>query len=243
VPHAAAGYPFGVPRARSTVSSKRVVRVARRQAPKRRRVIRRLENDERRAQLLAMGRAAFAAAPYDEVSIDDLAKKAKLSKGLFYYYFPTKRDLYIAGLEETSQELVDKLVTNVAKETAPRQRAIAGVEAYLDHVESQGSAFVALMRGGIGSDPEVTAVLEKVRVGILEEFMQGNPISAYLRSRPHSRIAIRSWIGMVEAASIEWLSSKEIPKSAVRDLLVDALFDLLTRLLGAADIGRWNSPT
>src|SRR5215204_1265208 len=112
----------------------------------------RLENDERRAQLLALGRHAFSSNSYDEVSIDELAKKAKLSKGLFYYYFPTKRDLYIAGLKETSQELVDKLVTNVKKETAPRERALAGVTAYLDHVESQGGAFVALMRGGIGSD-------------------------------------------------------------------------------------------
>jgi len=207
-------------------------------------VIRRLDNDERRAQLLAMGRAAFAAHPYDEVSIDDLAKKAKLSKGLFYYYFPTKRDLYIAGLEETSQELLDKLVTNVAKQTAPRERALAGVDAYLDHVESQGTAFVALMRGGIGSDPEVTAVLEKVRVGILDEFMQGNPISTYLRTRPLSRIAIRAWIGTVEAASIEWLSSKDdVPKQMVRDLLVDSLFDLLTRLLGNDDASRFRNQT
>jgi AcrR family transcriptional regulator len=210
-------------------------------APKRRRVIRRLENDERRAQLLALGRTAFASHPYDEVSIDDLAKKAKLSKGLFYYYFPTKRDLYIAGLTETSQELVDKLVTNVAKETAPRERALAGVDAYLAHVESQGSAFVALMRGGIGSDPQVTAVLEKVRLGILDEFLTGNPISTFLRTRPLSRIAIRSWIGMVEAASIEWLATKEIPKSEVRDMLVDQLFSLLTKVLGQADADRWRN--
>ncbi len=207
-------------------------------APKRR-VIRRLDNDQRRAQLLAMGRAAFAAHPYNEVSIDDLAKKAKLSKGLFYYYFPTKRDLYIAGLRETSQELIDKLITNVAKHTAPRERALAGVEAYLEHVESQGSAFVALMRGGIGNDPEVTAVLERVRLGILDEFMSGNPISAFLRSRPLSRIAIRSWIGMVEAASIEWLSSRDLPRETVRDLLVDSLFDLLARVLGRRDLAQF----
>jgi AcrR family transcriptional regulator len=223
------------------VSKRTVKKASSRSAPKRRRVIRRLENDERRAQLLAMGRAAFASHPYDEVSIDDLAKKAKLSKGLFYYYFPTKRDLYIAGLQETSQELVDKLVTNVKKETAPRERAMAGVTAYLDHVESQGSAFVALMRGGIGSDPEVTAVLEKVRVGIQDEFLEGNPISSFLKARPISRIAIRSWIGMVEAASIEWLARKETSKEEVRDLLVDQLFDMMTRVLGASDANRWRN--
>ncbi|CAN5917892.1 hypothetical protein BH11MYX3_BH11MYX3_28310 [soil metagenome] len=65
--------------------------------PAKRKVIR-LDNEQRRAELLAMGVAAFAKRHYDEVSIDDLAAKAKISKGLFYYYFPTKRDLYIAGL-------------------------------------------------------------------------------------------------------------------------------------------------
>jgi AcrR family transcriptional regulator len=201
--------------------------------PKRKRVITRLENDARRAQLLALGRAAFQSRPYDEVSIDDLAAKAKLSKGLFYYYFPTKRDLYIAALQETAQELLDKLVSNVAREKTPRERALAGVEAYLDHVESQGTAFVSLMRGGIGADPEVAAVLERVRSDLLDEFIAGNPIGSFLRQKPLSRIAIRSWIGMVEAASIEWLATPGAPKEPVRDLLVDLLFEVLTRVIGA----------
>lgn len=199
----------------------------------------RLDNDERRAQLLAMGRHAFATHSYDEVSIDDLAKKAKLSKGLFYYYFPTKRDLYIAGLRETARELVSKLVGAVPRDLPPRERAIISVDAYLDHVASQGSGFVALMRGGIGSDPEVAAVLERVRASIVDEFLSGAPISAVLRSRPLSRIAIRGWIGMVEAVSIEWLANKELDRVAVRDLLVDLLFDLLMRILDPKDAARY----
>jgi AcrR family transcriptional regulator len=201
-------------------------------APKRKRVIRRLENDERRAQILALGRAAFAAHPYDEVSIDTVAAKAKLSKGLFYYYFPSKRDLYIAVVQATARDMTEKLVSSVEQKHTPRERALAGVEAYLDHVESQGQAFVSLMRGGIGSDPQIAGVLEQVRTDMLDKFMSGTPISAFLQVRPLSRIAIRAWIGMVEAASIEWLSSKDLKKEPVRDLLVDQLFDLLTRVLG-----------
>ena len=198
-------------------------------APK---VIRRLENDERRAQLLAIGRKAFAAHPYDEVAIDTLAAKAKLSKGLFYYYFPTKRDLYIAVVEATARELNDALMSAVQERTTPRERAQAGVQAYLEHVATHGHAFVALMRGGLGADPEIAKVLDKVRAEILEKFMKGQPISAFLQARPLSLIAIRAWIGMVEAASIEWLASTNLPKEPVRDLLVDMLFDLLTKVLG-----------
>jgi len=203
-------------------------------------VIRRLDNDERRAQLLALGQAAFASHPYDEVSIDELARKAKLSKGLFYYYFPTKRDLYIAGLRDTSQGLVHKL-TSVPRDLPPRERAAAAVDAYLDSVSTQGSSFIALMRGGIGSDPEVAKVVEGVRLGILDEFLSGAPLSALLKTRPISPIAIRGWIGMVESASIEWLSHQDVPREAVRDLLVDLLFELLTRVLGAEDSTRFRA--
>ena len=65
----------------------------------------RLETDERRAQLLELAKRAFSDRSYDDVSIDDLAREAKISKGLLYHYFPTKRDLYVAGLSEIADEL------------------------------------------------------------------------------------------------------------------------------------------
>lgn len=216
-----------------------MARAAPRRIVRKKKKLVRLDNDERRAQLLAMGRQAFSASSYDEVSIDDLARKAKLSKGLFYYYFPTKRDLYIAGLRETAQELVAKLVGTVPHDLPPRERATISLDAYLDHVASQGSGFVALMRGGIGSDPEVAAELEKVRASIVDELLTGAPISAALRQRPLARIAIRGWIGMVEAVSIEWLADETLDRVAVRDLLVDMLFDLLTRILDPKDAQKY----
>lgn len=211
--------------------SRPAVRAKRAAPPKRRRVIRRLDNDERRAQLLALGQAAFVSHPYDEVSIDDLARKAKISKGLFYYYFPTKRDLYVAGLRDTSAALIRKL-QGVPRDLDPRARALAAVDAYLETVGAQRGSFVALMRGGIGSDPEVAKVVEGVRVGILNEFLDGPAVGPLLRAKPLSPIAIRGWIGMVEAASIEWASDQKVPRDQLRDLLVDNLFAMLTRLLG-----------
>jgi hypothetical protein len=95
------------------------------------------------------------------------------------------------------------------------------------------------MRSGVGSDPEVAGVLERVRVAILDEFLQGAPISKVLSSRPMARIAIRSWIGLVEAASIEWLAKRDVPRDSVRDLLVDALFDMLAKVLAPRDAKRY----
>src|SRR5687767_328836 len=92
----------------------------------------RLENDQRRAQLLALGVQAFSERTYDDVSIDDIAKAAGISKGLLYHYFPTKRDLYLAGLRATAAELIAS-TTAATSDMAmpPLERMRAGLDAYL----------------------------------------------------------------------------------------------------------------
>src|SRR3954469_6544692 len=119
----------------------------------------RLEVDERRAQLLAHGLAFFSAHAYDEVSIDDVAKEAGISKGLLYHYFPTKRAFYIATLRELSGQLLAR--TESDRALSPLERARAGLDAYLVYVERHGAAYSALLRSGIGSDPEALRVVEE----------------------------------------------------------------------------------
>jgi AcrR family transcriptional regulator len=55
----------------------------------------RLQVDERRTQLLELGLRLFTDRSYDELSIDDIARAAGISKGLLYHYFPSKRDYYV----------------------------------------------------------------------------------------------------------------------------------------------------
>ena len=104
----------------------------------------RLDNDQRRAQLLELGKRAFSDRAYDDVSIDDLARVAGISKGLLYHYFPTKRDLYVAGLREIADELVEAIV-RVPVSLAPIDQVRTSVDAYLEHVMRHSRAFVALM--------------------------------------------------------------------------------------------------
>src|SRR3954470_13406333 len=141
-------YSHAVPPVRRAI--RRVAKVATR-GQRRPRV--RLDNDARRAQLLLLARKAFSEQSYDEVSIDNLAREAKISKGLLYHYFPTKRDLYIAGLTEIANELV-AAITMVPDDAPPIERVRMGLDAYLGYVMDHSRSFVSLMRGGIGSDPE-----------------------------------------------------------------------------------------
>ena len=52
----------------------------------------------RRQKLIEIGLDLFSHHVYEEVSIDDIAEIADISKGLLYYYFPTKHDFYLVTL-------------------------------------------------------------------------------------------------------------------------------------------------
>jgi AcrR family transcriptional regulator len=206
---------------------RRAVRRALRRAgarPKRRV---RLDNDQRRAQLLALARAAFSDRAYDDVSIDDLAREAKISKGLLYHYFPTKRDLYVAGLREIADELV-AAITSVPADLAPIDRVRTSLDAYLDHITRHARAFVSLMRGGIGSDPEVAAVIEAVRTKLFEQFLTDTPFAPVLQGNARFETTVRGWIGFVESATIDWCTNPRLTREELRELFVQILFQIMT---------------
>jgi AcrR family transcriptional regulator len=190
----------------------------------------RLDTDERRAQLLQLARKAFSDRSYDEVSIDDLAREAKISKGLLYHYFPTKRDLYVAGLREIADELIERC-TKIPANLPPIERVKAGLDAYLDHVWQHSRAFVSLMRGGIGSDPEVMVVVEDVRTKLFEAFLAETPFTAVTAKDPKFQIAVRGWIGFVESASLDWCANPRLDRPALRDFLAQVLLGILQSVL------------
>lgn len=182
----------------------------------------RLLVDERRAQLLELGIRAFSERSYDEVSIDDLARAAGVSKGLLYHYFATKRDFYVAALDQSSRELL--ALTLTPDSAPPAERIESGLLAYLDYVEHHGHAYVALMRGGIGSDAEVQSILERTRATFVERIKESIPKGL---ATPLVRITLRGWVGFVEATSIEWLSRRTVPRHKLVLLLASVLLHSL----------------
>lgn len=183
----------------------------------------RLEVDERRAQLVALGLEQFARRAYDEVSIEDVARAAGISKGLLYHYFPTKRDYYVATLREAAAGLLARTETPI--ELPPMDRLAAGLDAYLDYVEEHGPAYAALMRGGIGSDPEVAAVVEQTRLAFVDRLVAESPIE---QPTAMLRVALRGWLGMVEATSLDWYDERPVSRVLLRDLLAATLPHVVT---------------
>src|SRR6201992_1369364 len=84
---------------------------------------RRLTPDARRAQLLRAGEAVFTARAFDDVSIEDIAEAAGVSKNLLYHYFSGKRELYLETIRAAANEMLERAAPAMSLEPIERLRS------------------------------------------------------------------------------------------------------------------------
>ena len=80
-----------------------------------------LSETERRAQILRAARSVFIEEGFRVARVSDVAKRAGLSKGAVYFYFPSKKELFLALVHEeheNTHSFID------AAEQDPRPAAI-----------------------------------------------------------------------------------------------------------------------
>jgi AcrR family transcriptional regulator len=179
----------------------------------------RLSTDARRQQLVALGVEMFSERPFDDVSIDDIAVSAGISKGLLYHYFPSKRDFYVAVVRHSADEM--EAITETDPQLAPLERLSVGLDRYLDYVDTHARGYATVLRAGIGSDPEVAAIVERVRAAMARRIL--DDLGGEDTLPPGVRIAVRGWVGFTEAAVLEWLEHRDLTRDELRDLLIQAL--------------------
>ena len=182
---------------------------------------------------MELGIEVFSRRAYDEVSVDDVAAQAGISKGLLYHYFATKRDFYV----ETVREVAARLLVSTAPDPAqpPPEQLEAGLRAYLEFARRHGPVYASLMRGGVGADREVTRVMEHAREALVDRItdairgLPGAPTSPGLG--PMLRLAMRGWIGFVESTCLEWIVKREPAPEQLLALWVSLLVELLPKVV------------
>ncbi|MEU0651061.1 helix-turn-helix domain-containing protein [Streptomyces albogriseolus] len=187
---------------------------------------RRLSVEERRSQLLEAALSLFAHRAPEEVSLDDVAEAAGVSRPLVYRYFPGgKQQLYEAALKSAADELRDCFDEPQVGPLLPR--LTRAVERYLAFVGRHDAGFSALLQGGsVVETSRTTAIVDGVRRAAAEHILRHLGVD---EPGPRLRMTIRMWITAVEAASLIWLDEdKQPPPEELRDWLVEQFVALLT---------------
>ena len=186
---------------------------------------RRLDADARRSQLVEAGLALARLVPLTEISADDVARQAGVSKGLVFHYFPTQRDLQAAILRRAVADMVGLL--DLTPDLPVDQRLRAGLDAFIAYIEQQPISYLSLTRG-TAAVPQLQEIFEETRsavVGLIQRALGLETLPAGLR------IAIRGWIAMVEETVLHWLDGD---KPILRDQLITYLQQAAIKMLPEA---------
>ncbi|WP_405587458.1 TetR/AcrR family transcriptional regulator [Streptomyces sp. NBC_01190] len=186
---------------------------------------RRMSVEQRRAQLLAAAVDLFGHRRPEEVSVDDVAAAAGVSRPLVYRYFPGgKQQLYEAAVLGAARELIGRF--EVPSQGPPTRRLADALDRYLAYVDEHDAAYGALLRGGsVAETSRTEAIVDDVRRRAVEQVLRHLGVAA---PGPRLAMMVRSWIAAVEAVSLTWLDEgKRTPRDELRDWLVDHFTGLL----------------
>ena len=193
----------------------------------------RLDPAKRREQILVAANALFAERAYDEVSVEDIASAAGVTRGLVHHYFGGRNDVYIALLKRLGAQREEQLAPPVGR--SARARVADTVSRWLDWTEANRTIWLATIAHGEDVvDPEVRQVvadLVRRAVALLTTFH-----ADIAEDTPRLRYALECWTALNRAATRRWLRG-EATREATHELLASTLEHVL-RTFGAPPVPR-----
>ncbi|MEV5142918.1 TetR/AcrR family transcriptional regulator [Streptomyces sp. NPDC052727] len=195
-------------------------------------VRRRMGVEERRQQLIGVALDLFSRRSPDEVSIDEIASAAGISRPLVYHYFPGKLSLYEAALKRASEDLASRFAEPHEGPLGARLLRVMG--RFFDFVDEHGPGFSALMRGGpaVGSTT-TNALIDSVRQAAYDQILSHLGVT---EASPRLELVVRSWISLAESTALIWLDGRRVPRAELEKQLVHD-FAALAAVSAAYDEG------
>lgn len=187
---------------------------------------RRLEPDERRAQILACARRLFGERHYEAVSTTELARQSGVARGLINHYFGTKRELYLEVVRDlmfVPEFAVEKLAHGTVE-----QRVGASIDRFLSVIERNKAMWLATVgTGGYGRDPDVERILQEADEIAAVRLMETVGLGDVTEGREVLLAMIRAFSGMAKSATREWLLRRTLTREQVHELLSTTLANII----------------
>jgi len=183
----------------------------------------RLDPGARRDQILDAASALFAERGYEEVSIEEIARAAGVTRGLVHHYFGGRKQVYVALLERLGAAHEERLPRPVGR--SARARVTDSVSRWLDWAEANRTMYLGTIAPGEDvADPEVRKVvadLVRRAVALVATFH-----ADIAEDSARLRYALECWTGLNRTATRRWLRG-EATREVTQELLVSTLEHVL----------------
>lgn len=180
----------------------------------------RLSPEARRAQLIGLGVEMLATRTLDELSVEDIAQQAGISRGLLFHYFSSKQEFHLEVARAAAQELIRRTEPDESK--APLEALHGSLSAFIDYVEENPDNYKSLVRGAASGDDEMRAIFDETRATLAQRVISV-VAEMGLEMSPRATLAVHGWVAFVEESVIRWIDTRPVDRDALQDLLAKSL--------------------
>jgi AcrR family transcriptional regulator len=181
----------------------------------------RLDPEVRRGQIIEAAVRVFAYTDPVEVSFEEIAEAAGVSRALLYNYFGDRGGLLAAVYLHTFDELNNELNENIDADAPPEDRLRAIVRGYLRFAVEHAATWRLLQLTAAVNHPAV----QKARQHHMERLAV-----AWGAEGPEGRTLAYGVVGMLESATFDWLRDRDTDDERLTDLIFDLLWTGLSSL-------------
>lgn len=181
----------------------------------------RVPRELRLAHVLVLATDLFIERGYQQASMDELARRARVSKPVVYDLVGSKEELFRIVMAAAADELADRVGAAVLAEPDLEQQLRAGALAFFGFVEERRGAWGALMSG---TDAPVTAAVAAIRARQTRLVAQLFEAAAAADGVPVDLLLIDALAhavnGAFESLASWWHDHPEVTTAEVSDLLL-----------------------
>ncbi|HEY1280031.1 MAG TPA: TetR/AcrR family transcriptional regulator [Acidimicrobiales bacterium] len=158
----------------------------------------RLPAAARREQLLNVALEVFARQGFHGTAMNDVAEAAGVTKPVLYQHFQSKRQLYLALLDEVGQRLRQTIEKAGTDSGGPRAQVEAGFRAYFRWVRDDRDSFLLLFGSGARRDEEFAEAVRSFEIAIADTIA---PLIQADIDPDHQRLLAHALVGLAEGTS------------------------------------------
>lgn len=162
---------------------------------------------ETRARILEAAVTVFASKGYHDTKVDDIVSESQTSKGSFYFYFPSKQDIFLALVDTFADLLENRLRDQINAETSGVVRVDVALRACLEIFgQYRGLAKIALVQAtglGIAFEEKRRAVNDRF-IQIIRENLDKAVADGSIPALD-TKIAACAWMGALNEIVLRWV--------------------------------------
>ena len=189
----------------------------------------RMTGQERRAQLLDVGRTVFAERGYEATSVEEIAARAKITKPVVYEHFNGKEGLYAVIVDREVQGLLRR-ITESLEGDHPRALLEQAAIAFLTYIEEEPEGFRILVRDSPVTSATGTLASVIGDIAMQVEYILRDEFKQRGFDTKLSPLYSQALVGMVALVGQWWLDAGEPKKEVVAAHLVNLAWNGLKTL-------------